>query len=159
MKQHDILNVLNYIFEISNENRGLIKNDKALFDHLVEAGFESTEITNTLHWLKNLSSTPGTTSNSPKIDSHGGFRTFSDFESQRLDAQCQNYLYILERESIIDDSTREHIINLLLELPNPINLNLVKWITFMVSCNSQLDEDSFMKLDLLSSDLSHQGVQ
>ncbi len=159
MKQTSVLNVLMHIFQTASFARESIKDDKALFNNLVEAGFDAREINSTMTWLKLLQTPQDEDTLSPVAPSKHGLRIFTAQESRAIDCECQDYIYSLEREKVIDSTLREHIIDLLLKLHHELDITAVRWVCFIAICADEPDENTLMKFDLLSLDTSPTGAQ
>ena len=77
-----MLEILLYLFEnYLDAEQDLVSNPDAVRVELIEAGFQSPEVTKAFEWLEPL------TTDIP-LSSNSAIRIFSSEEKQRIDAEC-----------------------------------------------------------------------
>jgi Smg protein len=60
-------------------------------------------------------------------------RLFNDVESEKLDVECRGYLLFLEQVGVLDQQTREVVVERVLALEeDEIDLEQLKWVVLMV---------------------------
>ena len=158
MKQ-SVFDVLMYLFENYIDDDNARQTDpEELKELLRDAGFGKNHISKAFDWLEGLArlqdddatvSTSGTTNT---------IRAFHPTEARKLNTECQGFLHFLEQMSIIDPTSREHIIDRAMALEcEEIDLSQLKWVILMVMFNQTgADEDyvwmEHMVLENLSKD-------
>jgi len=155
MKQ-SVLDVLLYIFENHLEDGDMPPNRDALQRDVVDAGFPAREVDKALSWIEALAAERPLLQSAEK--SHcAPTRVFSAPEVQRLDADCQGFLYFLENRGIIDATRRELIVNRVMALDEEdISLDDLKWVVLMVLFNQPGLEDAYAWMESLMFDCEPQ---
>ena len=142
MQEENILNVLMYLFKHHMESGSalLFAPDK-LSTELESAGFSKTSIRKAFQWLEQLSSPNQNEITAPQTSS---LRLFHGIETDQINVECQEYLRYLSRINILDNLSRERVINQLVNLKNlTIDISLIKWVTLLVLYNR--DDDGAKK--------------
>ncbi len=135
MKQ-DVFDILLYLFENYMVDESELEHDRdSLQIELQDAGFRKHEISKAFDWLEGLSA----------IDYDGevrrgdtqSFRIYSDEEMAKLDSDCRGFLLFLEQMGVLDQATREMVIDRVMALDNSdeVELDQLKWVILMVLFN------------------------
>lgn len=133
---HNVIDVLMFIFEhvYEEESSSKIKQHK-LEQVLQHAGFEQSDIHRALIWLDTLvelcdQEEDGTLTHVSKV------RVTSPMEQQYLTVECQSYLIQLEQLGILDDYSRELVIDRAIALTEgELSLESLDWVVQMVLYN------------------------
>ena len=147
-QEENVLNVIMYLFKHHmDEGTAIIVAPEKLSYELESAGFSKRSINMAFNWLEKLSLNKQDHIQPASADS---IRVFSDLEKNHLDLNCQNYIHYLTQADILNFSTREHLIDQLLQL-NDINIDisLIKWVTLLVLYNQDNTEAALKKMELL----------
>lgn len=133
----DIFDVLIYLFENYMDNDiDIIPDTDILKTELKAAGFNSGNIGKAFEWLDTLA-----LQEEPAFKSNQNFRVFCTEEIQKLDLECRDFIFFLERLSILNPVTRELVIDRAMAIENQnISIEELKWITLIVLL-SQADEE------------------
>ena len=134
--QYNVMDVLMFIFEhyYSEETHLKISQDK-LEDVLEDAGFADADIDRALWWLDGLVELCDDAENGA-LTHAPGFRVTSPHEQSYFSVDCQGYLMQLDQLGILDDYSREMVIDRTLALTDgPISLDSLKWVAQMVLFN------------------------
>ncbi len=130
----DILNVLMFLLE-NGMMDDMDPDQDSLAATLSEAGFHHREINRAFDWLESLNehfdAIPATTS-----QHSGGFRIYSDEETEKLGMDGISFLADLENRGILGGATRELVIERILALEVAyIDVDDIKWMTLFVLMN------------------------
>lgn len=140
--KENIIDVLLYLFEYYIDTRAGADSepsssaeeiDKTTLEaELEQAGFQSQEISKALDWLENITIVPEETMAQTALPALS-MRIYSEEEQARLDAECRGYLLFLEQAGLLDDVTREVVIERTLALDaEEIDLEQLKSVVLMV---------------------------
>ena len=142
MKQ-DVFEILLYLFETyMYEEKELGENRDELQQELNDAGFRNNEITKAFTWLEDLASMPEVP-NGGIITPSLTMRHYSADELIRIDMECRGFLLFLEQMGVLDDLTRELVIERIMALDsNEVDLDQVKWVVLMVLFNQPGREEA-----------------
>ena len=117
-----MFDILMYLFEnfIHSETEIRVDQDE-LTEELVRAGFHHDEIYKALAWLEKLAALQETDINPYfcKGISSSLSRIYTQQEQMRLDVECQGFLLFLEQVGVLDASTREMVIDRVMEIDSP----------------------------------------
>lgn len=84
-----------------------------------------------------------------RVNGNQGYRVYSDYESNKLDTNCRDYIAYLEKLGLIDFMAREELINqLMLSDSNKISLDELKW-TLIEIMDESLSSDQLNFLDFV----------
>ena len=146
-----MFDILMYLFEnfIHSETEIRVDQDE-LTDELVRAGFHHDEIYKALSWLEKLAAlqetdihpylTKGATTTVNRI--------YTYEEETRLDVECRGFLMFLEQISVLDASTREMVIDRVMEIDsNEFCLEDLKWVVLMVLFNVPGKENAYAQME------------
>jgi Smg protein len=130
---NEVLQVLMYFFEKIGEALPAAPNEQFILSELQQLGVPLEEVRRMLAWMEDIVETK-------RLDEYPlqkqiGTRIFTDIEESRMNKKCRSLLLQLEQEGILSPTTRELVLDHLLQLPpREITLQRVKWITLMVLC-------------------------
>ena len=146
-----MFDILMYLFEnfIHSETEIRVDQDE-LTDELIRAGFHHDEIYKALAWLEKLAALQET-DNKPYFCqriSSGVSRIYTQEEQMRLDVECQGFLLFLEQVGVLDASTREMVIDRVMEIDSPeFCLEDLKWVVLMVLFNVPGKENAYAQME------------
>jgi len=148
--KENIFDVLMYLFENYMEDElDTLPDSDVIRTELLEAGFESCEVTKAFDWLDSLS-----LQGAIKPSVSPAFRIFCDQEKTKLDIECRNLLMFLEHNGILNSANREIVIDRVMALENEeISLEKLKWITLMVLLSQPNEEIAFSRMEDIVYDL------
>lgn len=138
-----VMEVLMYLFEhrLGNDESEHIQQEEVA-GLLNEAGFDDAEIARAIRWLDGLITLCDAADGAAAEKIRGG-RIYSPEEQKLLSVDCQAYLLKLEQLGIIDDYSREAIMDRLWALGMPVSLDEVRWVAHMVLNNLPGREQAF----------------
>lgn len=143
------MDVLQYIFERFQEETFVeINQSQSLVKELKNVGFRTGEIDSALDWLDGLLGA-GENSFDLKQSNQQNIRIFHPFESRYFSVEARGFLYFLEQAGVLDNYSREAVIDrvLALDSANPIDLDELKWVVNMVLFNIPGKEEAAIWLD------------
>ncbi|MCF2863814.1 hypothetical protein FIU82_00145 [Pseudoalteromonas sp. THAF3] len=150
-----MFDILMYLFEnyIHSESEIFVE-ENVLTDELRKAGFNNSEIFKALDWLEQLAQLQYSDErpylhNAPT----GACRIYTEYESMKLDTQCQGFLMFLEQIGVIDSTTREMVIDRAVALDQEqIALDDLKWVVLMVLLSVPGQEQAYAQMEDLIFD-------
>ena len=139
--KESILDVLMYLFE-NYEEHEFIGNIEVqqLLDELDGSGFPQDEIKNAMRWLDELSSDRA---NAPTGSAPGTLRVYCEAELKHLSCECRGLLMQLEHLNILNQRTRELVIERLMAIDDQIDGERVKWVVLLVLSNEPEANEAF----------------
>ncbi len=142
--KEDVLDVLMYLFEnYMDDDTATEADPETLKTQLREAGFLSTEINKAFAWLEDLAIMQDGDSLRPAKTARS-IRVFNPIEEKKLDVECRGFLMFLEQMGVLNDASRELVIDRIMALESPdIDLEQVKWVVLMVLFNQPGLEEAF----------------
>ena len=142
--KENIFDVLMYLFEnYMEDDLDTLPDSDVIRTELLEAGFESYEVTKAFDWLDSLS-----LQRAIKPSVTPAFRIFCDQEKTKLDIECRNLLMFLEHTGILNSANREIVIDRVMALENEdISLEKLKWIVLMVLLSQPNEEIAFSRME------------
>jgi len=148
-----MFDILMYLFEslVHNQNDLVVDQDE-LTDELLRAGFDHDEIYKALAWLEKLCELQTTDANPylHNLSQPSTHRIFIHEELQRLDTQCRGFLLFLEQINVLDCSTREMVIDRVMEIETQqFELEDLKWVVLMVLFNVPGKELAYEQMEEL----------
>lgn len=154
-----MFDILMYLFEnfIHSETEIRVDQDE-LTDELVRAGFHHDEIFKALAWLEKLAALQETdiTPYFCKGISSSLNRIYTSQEQMRLDVECRGFLLFLEQVGVLDASTREMVIDRVMEIDSAeFCLEDLKWVVLMVLFNVPGKENAYAQMEDLLFDESN----
>jgi Smg protein len=150
-----MFDILMYLFEnyIHSEAEVMVDHD-ILTDELTRAGFHQDEIYKALSWLEKLAALqdndayPYLTRNTSK-----SVRIYITQEMDILDTECRGFLMFLEQVNVLDFTTREMVIDRVMELDTPyFSMEDLKWVVLMVLFNVPGKENAYSQMEDLIFD-------
>ena len=145
-----MFDILMYLFEnyIHSEAEIMVDHD-LLTDELSRAGFHQDEIYKALVWIEKLAALQDTETH-PYITRISGnsVRVYTEQEKSRLDTECQGFLLFLEQINVLDFTTREMVIDRVMELDTKdFCLDDMKWVILMVLFNVPGRESAYSQME------------
>ena len=145
----EVMDVLQYIFErFQDDSYVVIDQTKTLVNELKEVGFKSGEIDFALDWLDGLVETSSKSFAPEKSDQHHT-RIFHPHELKYFSVEARGFLYFLEQSGILDLHSREAVIDRVMALDSPkeVDLEQLKWVVGMVLFNIPGKEEAAIWLE------------
>jgi len=148
-----MFDILMYLFEnyIHSEMEVVVDHDE-LTDELTRAGFHQQEIGKALAWLERLAELQDSKDKPYLVQAApiASVRAFTPEELTRLDCDSRGFLMYLEQIGVLDFTTREMVIDRVMELDTPaFDLEDLKWVVLMVLFNVPGHEDAFTRMEEL----------
>ncbi len=146
-----MFDILMYLFEnlIHNETEIRVDQDE-LTDELIRAGFHHDEIYKALSWLEKLAALQETDIK-PYLAREAASlvtRIYTQDETMRLDVECRGFLLFLEQIKVLDSSTREMVIDRVMEIDSKeFGLEDMKWVVLMVLFNVPGKEIAYAQME------------
>jgi len=133
----DIFDVLIYLFEnYMDSDIDIDADTDTLKTELKAAGFNSKNIIQAFEWLDTL-----VQQEEPMFKSNKNFRIFCVEENQKLDIECRDFIYFLQRLGILTPTTRELVIDRAMAIDShQVSIEKIQWISLIVLLN-QPDEE------------------
>ena len=138
---NEVIQVLMYLFTNHMAKDCQIElGDKLITQELFDRGFRINAINKAYDWLKGLFELQKISANSQSNRSLV-VRIYSEWETVRIDKECRGQLLLLEQMGILNDLTREMVVDRLMALDvEIISLAEVKWVTLMILFNQRNKE-------------------
>jgi Smg protein len=157
-----MFDILMYLFESLIHTESEFHYDQEeLTEELVRAGFHHDEIYKALLWLEKLAAlqesekTPYLASNTPTAVT----RIYSEPELQILDVQARGFIMFLEQINVLDNNTREMVIDRVMEIESSdFGLEDLKWVILMVLFNVPGKEGAYAQMEDLLFDVAEGPV-
>ena len=133
MKQ-EVFDILLYLFE------NYIYDDEDLDPDEIEkelqsAGFNDKTIDKAFSWLDDLSAASDSDNVTSLAHQHA-IRIYTQEEMNHLDTESRGFLLFLEQMGVLDDASRETVIDRAMALDSDeMNLDQLKWVVLMVIFN------------------------
>ncbi|NQY33862.1 MAG: DUF494 domain-containing protein [Alteromonadaceae bacterium] len=150
-----MFDILMYLFEnyIHSEAEVMVDHD-VLTDELTRAGFHQDEIYKALNWLEKLAALQDSDAY-PYLTRVTGksTRIYTTEEMEILDTDCRGFLMFLEQVKVLDFSTREMVIDRVMELDTQyFVMEDLKWVVLMVLFNVPGKENAYSQMEDLIFD-------
>ena len=150
-----MFDILMYLFEnyIHSEAEVMVDHD-VLTDELTRAGFHQDEIYKALNWLEKLAALQDSDAY-PYLTRVTGksTRIYSTEEMEILDTDCRGFLMFLEQVKVLDFSTREMVIDRVMELDTHyFVMEDLKCVVLMVLFNVPGKENAYSQMEDLIFD-------
>ncbi|WDE11936.1 DUF494 family protein [Thalassomonas haliotis] len=150
-----MFDILMYLFEnyIHSEAEVMVDHD-VLTDELTRAGFHQDEIYKALTWLEKLAALQDSESYAYLTRvARPSVRIYTAEEMQLLDTECRGFLMFLEQVNVLDFSTREMVIDRVMELDTQyFSIDDLKWVVLMVLFNVPGQESAYSQMEDLIFD-------
>ncbi len=145
-----MFDILMYLFEnyIHSEAEIMVDHD-SLTDELSRAGFHQDEIYKALAWIEKLAALQENDTH-PYLTrvSSQSMRFYTQEEMARLDVECRGFLLFLEQVNVLDCTTREMVIDRVMELDTQeFSLDDMKWVVLMVLFNVPGQEKAYSQME------------
>jgi len=146
--KENIFEVIMYLFEnYMDDNSELYSDQESLSVELKQAGFLSSEINKAFDWLEGLVSLKEKTL-PHAIPNKLSIRLFNQTEQKKLSMDCRGYLLRMEQFNIINEVTRELVIDRCMALEtDDFTLDHLKWVVLLVLFNQPDQEDAFLWME------------
>ena len=146
----NVIDVLIYIYENYMDGDEAAPTDQIMLEEeLVEAGFPKSEIQKAFDWLDELAWRQGSLEVSDAV-ANRSIRVYTDLERRRLDLEIQGMLLYLEQGGILDQRSRELVIERAMALDtDELTAEDVKWIVLLVLLNQPGQESAFALMEEL----------
>jgi Smg protein len=133
MKQ-EVFDILLYLFEnYIYEDEDLDPDE--IEKELQSAGFNEKTIDKAFAWLDGLSAA-SEGANKSTLTQQQAIRIYTQDEMLHLDTECRGFLLFLEQMGVLDDASRETVIDRIMALDSEdMNLEQLKWVVLMVIFN------------------------
>ena len=142
--------ILVYLFEHCQQAE-LAYDRERVARKLSAAGFEDSDISETLRWLAGMLHAPHAV-RAPLPDASRSFRAYAPRELSKLDAQCRGFVLTLEHSGILSAETRELVLERALAAAGEfLSLDQLKLIVLMVLWNQQTPTSRLLAEDLFST--------
>jgi Smg protein len=143
----NVVDILIYLYEnYTDSDQRQPSSQAELKNELMHVGFPETEIRRTFKWLDGLAAQQPAHGSSPNTTQ--SFRVFTDKERLRLDAGCRGLLLFLERHGILDQASRELVIERTIALNDPhIGIEELRWVVLMVLMNQPGQEGALTQME------------
>ncbi|MFC6441704.1 DUF494 family protein [Bowmanella sp. JS7-9] len=146
-----MFDILMYLFENLIHSEAEIRVDQdELTEELTRAGFHHDEIYKALSWLEKLAALQETDQKPylAGLSTTPVTRIYTYQEQMRLDVECQGFLIFLEQIKVLDASTREMVIDRVMELDSAeFGLEDLKWVVLMVLFNVPGKENAYAQME------------
>lgn len=153
MVNNNVMEVLLFIFDHFYEDEAHLKVKHYKIEAVLEhAGFDHGDINSALLWLDDLVDLCDQ-AEADNLTHVSGVRVLSPLEQKYLSPTCQSYLIQLEQLSILDDYSRELVVDRALALSHgQVSLDSLNWVVQMVLYNLPGREYAYTCMEHLSND-------
>jgi len=145
----NVVDILIYLFEnFMDAEISSQPNQTELQEELTQAGFPVTMIKKAFHWLDELAWRQSACQQATRTSQ--AMRIYTPQESIRLDTDCRGMLLFLEQHEILDQASRELVIDRALALDTAhISADDLRWIVLLVLMNQPGKESAFARMEEL----------
>ena len=146
----NIIDLLIYIYENFMDSEEAVPSDQIMLEEeLIQAGFPKIEVRKAFDWLDELAWRQGSLEITD-IQQNRSIRVYTEDERQRLDLEIQGMLLYLEQSGILDQRSRELVIERAMALDTEeLAADDVKWIVLLVLLNQPGQESAFALMEEL----------
>ena len=140
--KQSVVDVLMFLFEeyLGDSNEAMDERNNMQV-RLEEVGFQHQEIDQAFNWLEDLAMLR---EGSDYIPEHtASIRIFSDVEKNILDEESIGFLMYLEQSDILTAVTRELVLDRIMALDHPLDIEQLKWIVMIVLHTHPGEENAF----------------
>jgi len=143
----NIVEVLIYLYENYMDGEHAPPPDQeSLKDELVMAGFRQSEIEKAFNWLDELASNQAVPQY--RLHTDRSIRVYTEREAECLDVEARGFLLFLEQNGIVDQLSRELVVERVMALHNhDISTEELKWVVLMVLMNRPGQEAAFAQME------------
>lgn len=160
--KQSVVDVLMFLFESylydDKDNHASQVTDKrdSIQLRLEEMGFQHSEINQAFDWLEDLADFQADGNNSIDIMATS-IRIYSPEEKKLIDQESIGFLSFLEQNKILTPATRELILDRIIALGQPLDLEQLKWIIMIVlHTNPDTDNTIAMIEDYITDEIIEQ---
>jgi Smg protein len=149
--KQSVVDVLMFLFEqyLGEESDSIDERDHMQV-RLEEVGFDNREIDQAFDWLEDLATIRDDKDFAPLQKS--SIRIFSEEEKDILNEDCLGFLMYLEQSNILTPMTRELVLDRVIALDHPLNMEQLKWIVMIVLHTHPGEENAFAWMESLVFD-------
>jgi Smg protein len=149
--KQSVVDVLMFLFEqyLGDDNEVIDERDHMQI-RLEEVGFEDREIDLAFDWLEELATIRDEKEFFPL--QKNSMRVFSEEEKDILNEDCRGFIMHLEQSSILTPVTRELVLDRVIALDQPLNMEQLKWIVMIVLHTHPGEENAFAWMESLVFD-------
>jgi Smg protein len=150
----NVVDILIYLYEnYMDAEQNPPSDQQEIHEELVQAGFPEREIDKAFQWMDELALRQD--AQNYRDHTENSMRIYTDEEKGRLDADCRGLMLFLEQNSILDQASRELVIDRATALDTQqIGVEELKWIVLMVLINRPGQESAFAQMeDLVYNDI------
>ena len=142
--KENVLDVLVYLFEnYMADDIEPPEDHESLQTELRQAGFGQGEISKAFDWLEGLTKLQGS-DKLQKLKNPAALRIYTDDEMDRIDVECRGLLMYLEEAGVLDQHSRELVIDRIMALgADEVDSDVVKWVVLMVLFNQPGQEAAY----------------
>ena len=142
MIKQSVVDVLMFLFEeYLGESKENIDERNQMQGRLEEFGFQHHEIDQAFDWLEDLATLRKSDEYVPV--NANSIRIYSDFEKNILDDESIGFLMYLEQSDVLTPVTRELILDRIIALGHPLDVEQLKWIVMIVLHTHPGEENAF----------------
>ena len=149
--KQSVVDVLMFLFEqyLGDDNEVIDERDHMQV-RLEEVGFEDREIDLAFDWLEELATIRDDKDFAPL--QKNSIRIFSEEEKDILNEDCRGFIMHLEQSGILTPITRELVLDRVIALDHPLNMEQLKWIVMIVLHTHPGEENAFAWMESLVFD-------
>ena len=149
--KQSVVDVLMFLFEqyLGDDNEVIDERDHMQV-RLEEVGFEDREIDLAFDWLEELATIRDDKDFAPL--QKNSMRIFSEEEKDILNEDCRGFIMHLEQSGILTPVTRELVLDRVIALDHPLNMEQLKWIVMIVLHTHPGEENAFAWMESLVFD-------
>ncbi|MCG8427018.1 MAG: DUF494 domain-containing protein [Chromatiales bacterium] len=150
----NVVDILIYLYENYMDGDPNNTSDQAVIhEELLQAGFPEQEIDKAFQWMDELALRQSMDNQQGQTEH--AMRIYTEQEQRRLDVDCRGLLLFLEQNSILNEQSRELVIDRSLALDTPqFGVEELKWIILMVLMSQPGQESAFAQMeDLVYNDI------
>ncbi len=143
----NVVDILIYLYEnYMDAEQAARPEQEELHEELAQVGFRESTIRKAFQWLNDLAWQQG--SIDYRQHTAQSIRVFTAREVARLDIECRGLLLFLEQSEILDQISRELVIERVVALDGPaINVEELKWIVLLVLMNQPGQDAAFARME------------
>jgi Smg protein len=131
----EILQVLMHFFEKIGDNDIIPFDEQFFIAELQELGMPVDEIEKLVSWINKYSKSKKQITEYA-VQAHTGTRVYSSLECQRINKKCRSLLLTLEQEGILTPTSRELVLDQLMQLsPGEITKARISWTILGILSN------------------------
>jgi len=140
--KQSVVDVLMFLFEeyLGDSNETMDERNQMQV-RLEEFGFQHHEIDQAFDWLEDLATLRESDEYVPV--NANSIRIYSDFEKNILDDESIGFLMYLEQSDVLTPVTRELILDRIIALGHPLDVEQLKWIVMIVLHTHPGEENAF----------------